>query len=175
MRDSRRAITLVELIVFIGLLGVVMNLLSSVMVASTECTRMVWRRADSLSWALSALDRFKADVREASGATPQSPGSATTASDLKLTYGETGREIRYEMVGAKLVRRCVTEAGETRRYLPIGAEGVRFAVDDPVRPRLVTMTLDLPSGSRRMRRGQVISTSAAMRCPAAGQPGEGKP
>ena len=175
MRDDCRAITLLELIVFVGLLAVVMNLLSMVLVASTECTRTVGRRVDSLSWALSAFDRFKADVREAGGADLRPTGSAKAAAGLRLTYGESGREVRYETVGGELIRRSITEAGETKRRLPIGAEAVRFAVDDPLRPRLVTLTFVLHSGSRRMRRGEVLSTSAALRCPARATARDGKP
>lgn len=174
MRDDRRAITLVELMVFVGLLTVVMNLLSMVLVASTECTRTVRRRADSLSWARSALDRFKADVRAASGVALGSTDSAEAAG-LRLSYGTSGGEVRYDTVGGKLVRRCITEAGETHRQLPMAVEAVRFAVDSPSTPRMVTLTMELPSGSRRMRRGETISTSAAIRCPAGGPLMEGKP
>jgi len=171
MRDDRRAITLVELIVFIGLLALVMNLLSMAMVASTECARTVQRRADGLSWAACALDRFRADVREASGVALGGAGAV----ELRLTYGASRRQVCYDVVGGALFRRCITEAEESKRRLPVKAKAVRFAIDDPKAPRVVTMTLDLPSGSRRMRRGEVISTCAAIRCPAAGTPTEGKP
>lgn len=153
-----RGITLIELMAYLALLAIVMNMLSTVLLTSANWARMVRRRTESMTCAVVAADRFKHDVRSATHA-------SLSPSDLLLTYAGTDKTVRYTTDGQGMARCCTARGVGSSRPLQVRTKSVKFGVDNPASARLVTMTIELASGDRHMKRGCILSTSAALRCP----------
>lgn len=172
---TRSGITLIELMAYVALLAIVMNMLSTVLLTSANWARAVRRRAESLTWAAFAVDRFKDDVRAAGRATLTACKGQKPGQTLVLTYQGSDKVVRYETEGTGMVRKCTARGVTSSRPLPVPTKSVQIAVDDSASARLVTMTIELPSGNRQMQRGYVLSTSAAIRRPCPAQKGAAKP
>jgi len=157
--------------VYLGLFGVVLNVLGGVLVASTHLARTIRKRVDALHQAGVVLDRFKRDVRAAA----QARLTTDTPPALVLTYAESGRSVRYEVQGPSLVRCLTTPETSTARRGPLKTKRVELSAHPARAPRTVTLTLELLPGTRRAKRGFVLSTRAALRVPAPAHTAEGKP
>jgi len=164
---DRRGATLIEIVVYIALLGVVLNLLTRLMGSAASTMKTLERRSESANWALHALGAFKNDVRAATSARLMRTGGAACPT-LVLGQNASGETIRYEANGTTFVRRVTTGKEETARRVQLPAGNAKITVDG----RCVTMMVQLPSGNRRAKKGCTLAATAAIRCP--GQQ-EGKP
>ncbi len=160
MRSRPRGFTLIELIVYMGLLSILLAIITQVVGASTANSKALRKRTDTLKAALVAVDTFKDDVRAAAAAKLEAKGSSPAS--LVLTQPIAGRTVRYDVAGAAFVRRVSDGQAETAWRPPFRSESVAFAVDG----RCVSLTLELPPGSPRMARGFTLTAAAAIRCPA---------
>jgi len=164
---DRRGTTLIEIVVYIALLGVLLNLLTRLIGSTTQTVQTLERRSESATWALSSLGTFKRDVRAATSARLIRTRDAECPT-LVLGRNASGETIRYEPSGTTFMRRLTTDKDETVRRVQLPAKNATMTIDG----RCVTLMVQLPSGSRRVKKGSTLAATAAMRCPVQQ---EGKP
>lgn len=159
-----RGFTLIELMVYVALLAIVLNLLGRILTSSTDSLSALRRQADGLSWALSAIDTFKEDVRNASEAR-LALDATTSMPTLILTRPAADLTVQYEAIGTTFVRRVTERDRVIIRRLPFKTDATELKLDGVC----VTVTIDLPSSTGRLKGAHVISATAALRCPKAAQ------
>lgn len=113
LRRLRSAFSIIECLVYIGVLAVILNLGGAALFRGLEYNRALQHDADAVTRALQAGEQWRADLRAATAA-PQ-PGE--TAGMTTLDIPQRGTIVAYAFRQNAVWRRNGTE-GEWRRIIP---------------------------------------------------------
>lgn len=148
----RGGYTLLEMLAYVAILGVVLNISAQVLLTCVRLSNFGVQMADGIEQAQGVEDAFREAVREGLAVVPGAGAYATGADTVVLEApGVEGR--RFVVIGRlgqveqvvvlRIVERNGTLEPEGMKAYPLKDAEVKFAYDaaDPALARLVTMTV----------------------------------
>lgn len=109
-RRGEQGIMLLEAVVYVSLLAVVLALALGAFYTGMENYRNLASNADDITRTLKAGERWRADVRHASGAPEIGPGATASNATLRLPHGKDA--VQYALRDGVMFRRGLGEANE---------------------------------------------------------------